>query len=273
MTASGDVSDYTSSVKSAIVANFASVAGVAQSRVTLTVEAASVRLQITITSSSKAAAQAAQNNLGPSIGSMEAAAALLPAGFSVESTPAIAVVQASTLGDTSDASVPTGQGAVQAEGGSTALVVGIAMGVVVLIVVVLGALTLRSKGGSSRKDKMPAWKNINAKKNIDAKENIDAKPTKTHDIDAKSTSTTTHLFIDPQGSPRPSASSSGSNRPSAPSQLPVIDELSSSKSADERSSPPMYPSAMDERTHTQTKETIASLFRDEDRTNDDMMSA
>jgi hypothetical protein len=100
MTASGDVADYTASVQAAIVANFASAAGVAQSRVSLRVSAASVRLEITIESASKAAADAAQSSLAPALADASATADLMPAGFTVESTPTIAVVAAPEPGTT-----------------------------------------------------------------------------------------------------------------------------------------------------------------------------
>ena len=94
MTASGDVADYTASVQAAIIANFASAARVPQSRVSLRVSAASVRLEITIESASKAAADTAQNSLAPALADASTAADLMPAGFTVESTPTIAVVAA-----------------------------------------------------------------------------------------------------------------------------------------------------------------------------------
>ena len=91
MTVSGDVSDYTASVRDEIVAAFAKAANVEKSRISLSVEAASVRLAITIVSSSESEAQATQTALGPSISSKDAATALLPSGFSVESMPTVAV--------------------------------------------------------------------------------------------------------------------------------------------------------------------------------------
>ena len=91
MTVSGDVSDYTASVRDEIVAAFAKAANVEKSRISLSVEAASVRLAITIVSSSESEAQATQTALGPSISSKDAATALLPSGFSVESIPTVAV--------------------------------------------------------------------------------------------------------------------------------------------------------------------------------------
>ena len=100
MTASGDVADYTASVQDAIVAKFAIAAGVAQSRVSLRVSAASVRLEITIESASKASADGVQSSLGPALADASAASDLMPAGFTVESAPTIATVAAPEPGTT-----------------------------------------------------------------------------------------------------------------------------------------------------------------------------
>ena len=91
MMASGDVADYTAAMRSAIVANFARVPGVAKSRVTLTVTAASVRLLVIIISETKAAAEAMKINLASSLSDAAAASDLMPAGFIVTSVPSITV--------------------------------------------------------------------------------------------------------------------------------------------------------------------------------------
>ena len=98
MTASGDVADYTATVQEAIIKSFASVAGVLQSSVSLKVTAASVRLEITIESASKAAAETAQSNMGAALSDASAATDLMPAGFTVESTPIVAVTAAPAPG-------------------------------------------------------------------------------------------------------------------------------------------------------------------------------
>ena len=100
MTVSGDVSDFTSEVQATIISNFASSAGVAEEQVSLTVSSASVRLELTIESTSEAAAQAAQTSLGPALADASAASSLMPAGFTVESTPTIAVTAAPEPGTT-----------------------------------------------------------------------------------------------------------------------------------------------------------------------------
>ena len=96
MIASGDVADYSADVQLAIINNFASVARVSVSLISLKVTAASVRLEITIQSASKAAAEAAQSSLGSALADAATASGLMPAGFTVESTPTITVTSAST---------------------------------------------------------------------------------------------------------------------------------------------------------------------------------
>ena len=140
MTASGDVSDYTAEVRDSIVGNFAAAAGVAQSRVSLDVAAASVRLSITIASSTQAGAEAAQTSLAPSLSSSVTAAALMPSGFTVESTPTLAVTEAPPEGTalspppplSSTDDEPTGGG-----GGGALIGAGAAAAVLLLIPAVL----------------------------------------------------------------------------------------------------------------------------------------
>ena len=115
MTASGDVVDYTADIREEIIKSFASAAGVAQSRVSLTVQTASVLLTVTIAAQSEAEAQAAQHALSPLLVSKDAATALLPKGFTVESSPEITVAAAGTtsppspdIDDAADVNTPDG---------------------------------------------------------------------------------------------------------------------------------------------------------------------
>lgn len=124
MVASGTVDDYTAALRSDILARFAKAAGVAESRVSLEVTAASVNLVVTITSTSKTAAGSVKSSLEPSLSSVAAATALLPPGVTVESVPTLEVVKSAELSSPPPASVspPT------AEGSSTVLAISAVVG-------------------------------------------------------------------------------------------------------------------------------------------------
>ena len=135
--ASGDLADYSATIRSAIVASFASVAGVAQRRVTLTVTAASVHIEITIQSDTKAAAEALQSKLALSLADASAASGIMPAGFTVTSIPIITVVAAPDTGGTSlsspspeslDNTTVAAQTMQDGEGGGAGLSVGLIVG-------------------------------------------------------------------------------------------------------------------------------------------------
>lgn len=135
--ASGDLADYSATIQSAIVASFASVAGVAQRRVTLTVTAASVHLEIIIQSDTKAAAEAVQSKLAPSLAEASAASGIMPAGFTVTSIPVITVVAAPGRGSTSlsspspeslDDTTVAAQTVQDGDGGGAGLSVGLIVG-------------------------------------------------------------------------------------------------------------------------------------------------
>ena len=152
MTASGDVADYTAIVRDAIVAAFAEASGVDPANVTLTVTAASVRLAITIATSTEAAAQAAQAALGPSLTSADAATALLPSGFSVDATPTLALTPATALSPPapapplSDGNAPDGLG-----GGSSGAGGGVAAAGMAGLVLVMALCALRRRCRLQRK--------------------------------------------------------------------------------------------------------------------------
>ena len=90
---SGAVEDYTPAVQSTITANFARAAGVAPGQAWATVEAASVRLSITIASSTQAGANAVKATLAPLVNTTESTAALLPSGLRVDSVPTVAILE------------------------------------------------------------------------------------------------------------------------------------------------------------------------------------
>ena len=157
MTASGTIDDYTADVRASIVANFAEAAGVDTSRVSLEVIAASVHLVVSIESDSESAAKAAESSLAPSLASAGAAAALMPAGVTVESTPMLAVTPALAPGQTWSPPPPgslSGDGDLSSGPLNSAGVGGIVIaGLVVLLAVVAGVIF-------RRKAKAPAWRNI-----------------------------------------------------------------------------------------------------------------
>jgi len=90
---SGAVEDYTPTMQSAIVGSFARAAGVSPSQAWVTVEAASVRLSVTIASSTQAGADTISATLTSLLHTAEATAALLPSGFHVHTVPTIAVIE------------------------------------------------------------------------------------------------------------------------------------------------------------------------------------
>jgi hypothetical protein len=93
LVASGDVSDYTPSVRDAIVASFASRAAVSPSAISLTITSASVRIVVSIASTLRSTAEALGARLAPILASASSASALLPAGFNVTQTPIIEVTE------------------------------------------------------------------------------------------------------------------------------------------------------------------------------------
>ena len=102
--ASGDVNDYTPSVVSTIVANFARAAAVPPSVVRVVVTSASVRVEVTIASATRDAADTVQRTLAPSLRSTTSATALMPAGLTVVEAPSSLVValQPAPIGAGSD---------------------------------------------------------------------------------------------------------------------------------------------------------------------------
>ena len=109
MTVSGAVDDFTPEVRDTIIAKFAEAAGVATTRISLEVVAASVHLVVTIQSRSQTVADAVQSTLAASLSSASAATDLMPAGFVVESKPTIAVTAAPTSGLGTPAPAPPSQ--------------------------------------------------------------------------------------------------------------------------------------------------------------------
>ena len=94
MTASGTVDDYSGGVREQILSKFAQEAGVARTRVSIEVTAASVNIVLSIKSDTKAAAEAVKVTLANSIKTAEGATAFLPDGFTVETIPVINVSKA-----------------------------------------------------------------------------------------------------------------------------------------------------------------------------------
>ena len=138
MVASGAVEDYTDTVKDTIKANFAAAAGVDASLIEIRIVAASVRIIITIRSPTRAAAEAVQTTLAPTLASASAATALMPSGFTVEQTPTIDVAEAPPEGTSHSPPPPP-------ESNAGALIGGIVGGVVggVILLVVIAVLYLR----------------------------------------------------------------------------------------------------------------------------------
>lgn len=95
--ASGAVEDYTPALQSTITANFARAAGVAHEQAWITVEAASVRLSITIASSTQAGANAVKATLAPLLNTTESTSALLPSGLRLDSIPTVAILERSIV--------------------------------------------------------------------------------------------------------------------------------------------------------------------------------
>ena len=93
LVASGDVSDYTPSVRDAIVASFATRAEVSPSAISLTITSASVRIVVSIASTLRSSAEALGARLAPILASASSASALLPAGFVVTQTPTLEVTE------------------------------------------------------------------------------------------------------------------------------------------------------------------------------------
>ena len=107
LVASGDVSDYTDSVRASIVVSFAAAANVPASSVRLTVTSGSVRLALSIAAATLAAAQTVEAALAPVLSSATSASALLPQGLSVTATPVVQVI------DSSQSTPPVGVAAVR----------------------------------------------------------------------------------------------------------------------------------------------------------------
>ena len=93
--ASGDVSDYTDSVRASIVDSFAAAANVPASSVRLTVTSGSVRLSLSIAAATLAAAQTVEAALAPVLSSAANASALLPPSLSVTATPVVQLIDSS----------------------------------------------------------------------------------------------------------------------------------------------------------------------------------
>lgn len=87
MVSSASINDFTDTVRATIITNIATAANVPEDDVTLTVEAASVKMTIVITTATPTAASAVQEALAPSMSSVTAAGALMPTGISVTSVP------------------------------------------------------------------------------------------------------------------------------------------------------------------------------------------
>ena len=151
MTASGTVDDYTADVQAAIVKIFATAAGIAESRVSFEVTAASVNLAITIESSSKAAAETVNSNLGPSLASADAAAALMPPGVMVISTPTIVIAAAREPELVEEEGVALGA---SETGGTTGMVI-VAASASAFIASVVAALLCRRALERCANSKMP----------------------------------------------------------------------------------------------------------------------
>jgi hypothetical protein len=95
LVASGDVSDYTDSVRASIVDSFAAAANVPASSVRLTVTSGSVRLSLSIAAATLAAAQTVEAALAPVLSSAANASALLPPSLSVTATPVVQLIDSS----------------------------------------------------------------------------------------------------------------------------------------------------------------------------------
>jgi hypothetical protein len=95
LVASGDVIDYTASVRASIVDSFAAAANVPASSVRLTVTSGSVRLELSIAAATLAAAQTVEAALAPVLSSATSASALLPPNLSVTATPVVQLIDSS----------------------------------------------------------------------------------------------------------------------------------------------------------------------------------
>jgi len=139
VTASGDVSDYTTAVKDAMATKVATTAGVDKSKVEVVVTAASVNVQFTIKASTAAAATAA----GAAVQTSVATANATTAFFSTVPGITITVASVTAISAPVSSAVSSGLG-----GGAIAgIVIGVIAGVAILGTVVYGAIK-RSTGNA-----------------------------------------------------------------------------------------------------------------------------
>jgi hypothetical protein len=190
MVASGDVSDYTASLRASIVDSFAAAANVPASSVRLTVTSGSVRLSLSIAAATLAAAQNVEAALAPVLSSAASASALLPPGLSVTATPVVQLI------DSSQSTPPVALAAASLAVGAIIAIV-VASGVVVLGTALLFAL----RAGWCKR--VPATEDANSPK--------DAKPPKTqmrgvytNDIQMNSAEKSAPHARSPQRSPQAS---------------------------------------------------------------------
>jgi len=87
MGSSASINDFTDAAKATIITNVATAAKVPEEDVKLTIATGPVKMNIVITTATPAAASAVQEALAPSVSSVTAAGALMPAGISVTSVP------------------------------------------------------------------------------------------------------------------------------------------------------------------------------------------
>jgi len=148
MVASGTVDDYTPSVQTEIRTNFAETSNVDVAKVALSVTPASVRLELTITSSSASAASSVETALSSSLASASAASALLPAGLTVEEAPTVATSEVA-ISPPSPAPTPPPTGNADEGAGSPTPIIAGAGAVVALLLIglLVRRQVLRSRKG------------------------------------------------------------------------------------------------------------------------------
>jgi len=149
MIGSGSVEDYNQEIRGEIVSNFASAAGVNENLVTLVVSAGSVVLTVTISSPTSAAAEAVAAAITPALTSAEAASAFMPSGFTVESTPEIAIATQDSSGVFQIVIAPPPPSLADGGGGATIgiIVAGVAG---VAVVGIMAAYYLRQRAKRAR---------------------------------------------------------------------------------------------------------------------------
>merc|ERR1719482_1020929 len=139
MTSSANIESFNDTVRSTIVTNFATAASVPESAVMLTVEAASVRITIAITSATPAAATAVTQALAPSLASTTAAAALLPTGITLTAAPRMATAAVATPSSSGNSGLGDGEIAGIAIAGAVG-------GIVLLLIVMMIIKSNNNKG-------------------------------------------------------------------------------------------------------------------------------